>query len=96
MASGNHSLCVDLLIFKDNKTFSNTTKLWQPRVSKNAAFTAYVVPSVFAWLIILFVIYHIHKHLSVIYKYDLQQLTSTPKKSFKDKKNKRKSTQKTK
>ena len=85
MASGNHSLCVDLPIFNDDKTFCNIKKLWQPRISENAAFAACVVPSVFAWLIILFVIYHIHIHLSVIYKYELQRLTSTPKETLKEK-----------
>ena len=86
MASGNHSLCVDLPIFNNDKTFCNITKVWQPRISGNPAFAAcVVVPSVFASLIILFVIYHIHIHLFVIYKCELQQLTSTPKVTLKEK-----------
>ena len=85
MASGNHSLCADLPIFNDDKTFCNITKLWQPRISENAAFTACVVPLVFAWLIILFAIYHIRIHLSVIYKCKLQRLTSTPEETLKEK-----------
>ena len=85
MVANNNSLCVDLPIYKNNKTFCGVTKVWKPRISNNAALAACVIPTIFAWLITLFIICRIRKLLFSIYKYNIQQATGVPEVNSKDK-----------
>ena len=77
MAVSNHSSCVDLPIYKNNKTFCGVTELWKPRISNNIAIILCVVPSIVAWLLTLFIIYHIKKYLFSIYNDSFEQDTFT-------------------
>ena len=77
MAVSNHSSCVDLPIYKNNKTFCGVTELWKPRISNNIAIILCAVPSIVAWLLTLFIIYHIKKYLFSIYNDSFEQDTFT-------------------
>ena len=75
MESSNHSYCVSLPIYNNNKTFCGITEIWKARITSNTALVACVIPTIFAWLITLFIICHVQKHLFNIYKHSFQQVT---------------------
>ena len=75
MESSNHSYCVNLPIYNNNKTFCGITEIWKARITSNTALVACVIPTIFAWLITLFIICHVQKHLFNIYKHNFQQVT---------------------
>ena len=85
MVANNNSFCIDLPIYKNNKTFCGVTEVWKPRISNNAALAACVIPTIFAWFITLFIICRIRKLLFSIYKYNIQQATGAPAVNSKEK-----------
>ena len=85
MVANNNSFCIDLPIYKNNKTFCGVTEVWKPRISNNAALAACIIPTIFAWFITLFIICRIRKLLFSIYKYNIQQATGAPAVNSKEK-----------
>ena len=55
--------CLEMPVYDENKTFCGVDTTWTPRISQSSAITACVVPSVFAWLFTLPVIYHVKRKL---------------------------------
>ena len=73
MAGSNDSYCVDLPIYNNNKTFCGITEEWKARITSKTALAAFVIPTIFAWLITLFIMFHVQKHILSIYKHSFQQ-----------------------
>ena len=74
MEAGNYPYCVNLPIYNNNRTFCGITEIWKARITSNTALAACVIPTIFAWLITLFIICHVQKHLFSIYKHSFQQV----------------------
>ena len=73
MAGSNDSYCVDLPIYNNNKAFCGITEEWKARITSKTALAACVIPTIFAWLITLFIMFHVQKHILSIHKHSFQQ-----------------------
>ena len=75
MEASNYSYCVNLPIYNNNRTFCGIAEIWKARITSNTALAACVIPTIFAWLITLFIMCHIQKYLFSICKDNFQPVT---------------------